>query len=501
MVALIRRLARERPRALGLAVVIGVFACSRVALWSTGGRFSTGYLGWQLQLLDAGELAAHPLGSVWHLHTQPPLFNLLVGVVLRWSPLPAGLSLQIVYVAFGLVLAVASYRLALDLRAPVTLAAIAASAVVLNPVLLGYENALSYELPTAMLLVLAARAFARFARTGATGAFALLVTWSTLVVLTRALLHPTWLAGVLAFALVIRRPRAGWRPIAAWCVLPIVLVGGWMVKNAVLFDEATLSSWFGMNLQRAVVSPLTERDLRELVREGRLSRVSTVGTFGSYALYEPFTEPCRPSSDRPVLAAPDKSNGLPNFNYECFLPVYAQSQRDALEALRARPGRYVAIRPVTLARYLEPAEAPVTPSSDVLRGLNWVFDRLTLQRTITIDMRDWAFPLLLDEGFPTHPSLVLSGALIIVLARGALALVRLVRRREFDDDPTWVFLFWTVGAVTAVSILFELGENDRFRVIVDPLLIVGSLSAVGTWVSSHTGARQRSVEVEASVPA
>ena len=46
----------------------------------TGQRFSTAYLGYGWQLVPYEVLRAHPIRSVWYLHIQPPLWNLMIGL-------------------------------------------------------------------------------------------------------------------------------------------------------------------------------------------------------------------------------------------------------------------------------------------------------------------------------------------------------------------------------------------------------------------------------------
>lgn len=476
-------------RTRGLAIVLGTFVVSRVLIWLTGGHFRVGYLRWGIQLLDWVDLGAHPFESVWHLHTQPPLFNLFIGIVLRWSPFPPGISFQILYVVMGFVMVAACYRLALDLGASPLVATIAGLLVTLNPVLLSFENAVTYEMPTMMLLVLAALAFTRWVREGGTRAFALLCAALTATVLTRALLHPMWLVVVLCFALLMRKPPR-WQPVVVSLGVVLLLVGGWVVKNAVMFDAPTLSSWFGMNLHRAVIAPLSDGDFDRLVRDGDVSRVSRAGTFGDYSVYRPYVGPCASDTGEPTLDRLRKHDPVPNFNAECYLPLYDQFQDDALAALRARPGRYVATRGIGLARFVEPQRAPQAPRSEIVSWLDRVFDRASLPVTITIDMKGWAFPLLKGTRLEVDPSITVAVALALVLVRGIVAMVRVLRGRGEDDDVPWTYLGWSVLFVLLASTFFELGENDRFRVLVDPLVIVGAVVLAGRWLPRAWHARR-----------
>jgi hypothetical protein len=303
-----------------------------------------------------------------------------------------------------------------------------------------------------------------------------------------------WLVVVLCFALLLRKPPR-WQPVLVSLGIVVLLVGGWVVKNAVMFDQPTLSSWFGMNLHRAVIAPLGDDDLDRLVRDGDVSRVSRAGTFGDYRVYRPYVGPCEADTGQPTLDRLRKHDPVPNFNAECYLPLYEQFQDDALAALRARPGRYVATRGIGLARFVEPQRAPQAPRSEIVSWLDRVFDRASLPVTISIGMRGWAFPLLKGDSLEVDPSITVALAVALVLVRGGVAMVRVLRGRgvrahrgtrwrggdEADDVP-WTYVGWSVLFVLLASTFLELGENDRFRVLVDPLVIVGAVVLAGQWL-------------------
>ena len=58
-----------------------------------------------------------------------------------------------------------------------------------------------------------------------------------------------------------------------------LVIGGWMVKNEVLFGRFTLSTWSGMNLHRAVIPLLHVEDRKAMQDSGELSQVSAVYSF------------------------------------------------------------------------------------------------------------------------------------------------------------------------------------------------------------------------------
>ena len=70
----------DSPYLLALAAL---FAVSRVVFRLVGVRFSTDQLRIAIQYLDPGLLRTHLAQSVWHLHTQPPLYNRIVIPIYR----------------------------------------------------------------------------------------------------------------------------------------------------------------------------------------------------------------------------------------------------------------------------------------------------------------------------------------------------------------------------------------------------------------------------------
>ncbi len=174
----------------GLWWVLGAFAAVRVAFVASGGGFSTKLLFQTWQLLDARYLASDPFGSVLALHIQPPLFNLFIGGVMAWSPLPLGLSLQVGYLACGLVAVVGLYLLLLDLGFSARAAAVGGVVVALDPTMLGYENVIAYEVPTAAMVIVVALCLVRWVRTGRIPWLVGLAVALLATVMTRALYHP-----------------------------------------------------------------------------------------------------------------------------------------------------------------------------------------------------------------------------------------------------------------------------------------------------------------------
>lgn len=461
-----------RLRDPALAVLVGGWLAYRLVLVVGGARFSGDYLEYGWQLVPVETLRDDPLGSVWNLHVQPPLHNLLVGVVLRWSPLPDALSLQAAMLAFALVLALALWRVVVRLGLSPLVAAVVVLAVTSDPELVRYEFGATYEMPVAALVVVALWAAVRFLDRPAVRRLAGLAAVLTAVTLTRSLLHPVWLVAFLAVVLWAGRGRWRWRDVALVALVPVVAVGGWLVKNQVLFGEATLSSWFGMNLQRAVVAPVPAGDLEAMLDDGTVSAVSGVPPFTSYEAYEPLMPPCSPGRSHPAVAEPARANGVANFNYECYLPVYGEVGADAWTVARTHPDRWLYGRGWALASTM--ARSSNAPGLDVavFHAVESVYHVVLVDVPVRLGMAGWAFPLNPAGYVPVDVSIVLSALLVVLVALGARSAVRLVRGpADPVAEAVVVLAAGTALFVVGAGALFELGENMRFRAMVNPLYL------------------------------
>jgi hypothetical protein len=499
-----RLLARLRAVQGGTWVVIAVFLVVRVTYFLTGGGMATSLLQGSWQLLDLKQLRSDPFGSVALLHIQPPLFNLFVGSVERWGPIDAGGIYKVLYLLCGLVLVVSLRALLHELGWSSLAATIGALVVALSPVLLSYENTITYELPVATALVLGGLWCVRYARTRSTRAlvcFALALTFATM---TRALLHPLWLIGVLAFVVIVARPDRGWRAVVAAFAIPVVFAGGWMVKNQVLFGEPNLSSWLGDNLARGVIAPMPKHDVRRLVRDGTLTHAALVRGFAPYSAYRPQIGRCRTDWTDPVLRRLKKHDGQSNFNAVCFLRVYHQEQANALAVVRELPGDYLGTRYAPAAVHFNEETAPgVEQFAD-----NWTFDFLDsvwapvlLRTDVKIHDRGWAVPLIAHAPEPTaHPALGLVAATLFVLGLGAAAAWRVLRRRGNPADLAMTVLSGTVLFVFVVSVGTEFGENARFRVLVDPIVIGITVAAITDGVRRLVSRRREARDPDEVAP-
>ena len=453
---------------------VGVY----LLICASGQRFSTDYLRYGWQLAPFENLRAHPFASVWNLHIQPPLWNLTIGVIARWSPLPTALSLQLLMATFGAVAAALLYDALRCFGVRDRWALILALAAMLIPDVTINAFEPTYELPVATMLIgvvwIVARA--QHSHRRAPWFFAL-AALATTVTMTRTLYHPAWQLLLLVGAALRWRRLLSRRTLAAGLLIPLLVVGGWMAKNKLLVGRFTLSTWSGMNLQRAVIPVLPLNTLGEMVADGSVSQVAVAGPFHSYEQYIPAVGPCLPRpGDPPELQRVERDgpDHVPNFNARCFLPVYDLAGEDARTVIRNHPDVYARGRLWAARVWFTSNSQPRQSPSIVLRSLYHVYDLGLIGIHASISTTDWGTPFFGGRAVTLH----FMGLLVACTLACLLAAIR--RRRHLHDLDLLIgyIAAWTL----TTGICFELGEQARFRTMIDPLILAFGLLGIARWL-------------------
>ncbi len=99
---------------------------SRAAFYIGGGRFK---IDPQSQLASFHLLKTDLAQTIWYIHTQPPLFNLIVGMALKLPGVSLGWSFGTLYLILAAVLTAGIFLRAVELASSRWGAAIAAVAI------------------------------------------------------------------------------------------------------------------------------------------------------------------------------------------------------------------------------------------------------------------------------------------------------------------------------------------------------------------------------------
>ena len=466
-------LTTRRTHGLACAAIVLTFAVSRIAVYRAGVRFDVTPLGWYWQFIDPVLLKDRLLESLYYLHIQPPLFNLLLGVNLKLFPSAFSSAMHAEYMILGLTTAIGLYVLLVQLRLPIIVSALTAMLFVVLPPTLLYENWLFYEYPTMTLLILAAVGLHRCLARDSVPAGVMCFLALAGAIYTRTVFQLVWLVPIIGTLLLVK-PR---RLVIRCCAVPVLLVVLLYAKNAMLFGAPLTSSWFGLHFTRPTLSQLDRNTREKLVADGSLGPIALVDPFahvGAYARYVPLAEP----TGIPVLDMTEKVGGGQNFNAKSYIQIARAYLVEDFATIRLRPDIYLRSVREAIVLFMSPSTDYAFVDENRTRIAR--YDRFANDRFY------FRTPYLLKVG------LGIVGAYLFALGYGAVLLARLAwqRRNPGASRLTILFLVFTILYASALSCMTEVGENQRQRFFLDPLVfavVVAGLRALWLWSRSVIG--------------
>jgi len=355
------------------------------------------------------------------------------------------------YGASGLVLAVVLHLSMVRLGVAEWASALATITFTTGPVSVLYENWLFYDYPVAVALALAFWLLLRARDHGRLRDWGAFFGVLAVVVLVRSAFGLAWLVGTALLALLLDRRRA--RTIAVGALLPLVLVAAVCLKNRLVFGSFGTSTWLGMSLAKMTVFQISPEERARLVLERRVSGLGAVPPFSELPAYEPFLgQRAAAVTGVRVLDERRRSTGANNYHHRAYVEISRQYLADSIVVFRTRPGAYIRALRKAMDRYFTP---PTTypaflPNIEHMTA-SFRFYEATFYR-------------------PAVEIVVFSLAFLHAAVRG------LRRGASPEAHLPWLFLALNLAYVTAVGTLFELGENNRFRLMCEPLAVIGFMA-------------------------
>jgi hypothetical protein len=188
-----------------------------------------------------------------------------------------------------------------------------------------------------------------------------------------------------------------------------------------------------------------------------------------------------------------------NYNYACFVPVYRQAGDDALSLMRAEPGAWFTARLWSIDNWFGVPTSTDITESPVTRSVETVSHVLLVVVPQPGIPDSWSDTNVWVHGFPVSLVLLL---LTGVVGFGAIRHVRRGLRRTATFVPRSMVIalggtivVWTI----AVGVIGELGEQERFRSMIDPLVIVIGGSMVAGWWRRRGGLQNVHLDRRTSV--
>jgi len=443
---------------LDAALLAAAFVASRLFVDRVLGlHFDPSALVWCVQFLDPALLREDLARSLWWLHAQPPLFNLLLGLGMKsFSETGPGFGLLFRAASLALVLALHALLRRLGVRRGPTL--VTSLLFLASPALLYCECWLYYTLLEALFLVLSCLGFARLVDRPTPRRLAEFLAWPTLLCLLRSTFQPAWLVAVAAAPLTflpeLRRRGAAWAVIATLLALPFA----WCAKNAAVFGFFGTSSWAGMHLLRVAGAEVTAEQKRALVDQGAVSPLALVRPFGELPEYpREWTEV--PKRGHPAVDSPTKIFGLNNYDHAAYVGIARRLRQDSLVLARRHPGALLSAWRRGWTLFFQPTGTyPLFAAWKVAAIESWrrLFDTVALGT--------------LPEGLGGTSVVFLLAFFVAVPWCSFDSIRRIAGGAGRPRDAVALFAAANLLYVTIVSNAADLGENQRFKFTVEPLL-------------------------------
>ena len=467
--------------------LILIFIFSRIGYMLVGVRFDYQPLWYFRQFIDPVLLREDLFASLLYFHAQPPLFNLFLGFWLQVAGDFAHLFFWASFAALSLAMYIAMYRLMCgnDLSSRTSLAVVAA--YMISPTAIIYENWLFYTWPAAALLTLSALALRNFLSRETAGTAALFFSLIGILALTRSAFHLVWVVAAIA-ALVLARPKI-WRRTLAGAIVPFVLVVGIYAKNQVLFSNFSASSWLWWHFAMTTVAEVPEDERLALIESGALSPAAKLPDMAPPHLFAEVIEP-PPPFGMAILDDYYKTNGESNYNHRIYLTVAEMLKRDDLYSMWNYPGQYARKVALAIGEFSMPGTDNhfIVANLEKIATLDAVYNVAVYGRFLGPVM-SWFDVKPDSELYARTAKLGVFVLLIVglVIGSGVIILVKGLRRRAVTDkEVVYLYIAMTLIYIAVISCLLVSFENNRNRVMIEPLLVVYAASWIKDYIDKRS---------------
>lgn len=255
------------------------------------------------QHLPVQELHDDLLSALLGLHSQPPMWNFLLGLSAKICGADQACMNQLIWQAHLLLTVAAAACLYACLRllaCSVRMAVLLAVSYALTPAAFYYENFIQYAHTTAALFALSSLAALLLLTTGKSRYFALFCACLAVLSLIWTLFHPLYILLVGGLLLA----KAGASPLRAGLLaltLAVALLPS--VKNKIVFGMFSSGSWLGLNVSQVAPAPVAGCSFKTFAEtRGLIGR--HIGSALNDPQMIPYSKDCLKRSLEVITASP-----------------------------------------------------------------------------------------------------------------------------------------------------------------------------------------------------
>jgi len=456
------------------------FILSRIIFFSMGVRFDAWSEIHPMQFVFPELLKTDFFRSLFYLHSQPPLFNLFIGVIQKIFPVQSDSVYAAVYISGGLLLAITMYATMKRLGVSGTVSGLATLVFIVSPEAVLFENILFYTYPVTILLCLSTWFLFRYIDREKPRDGFMFFSLLAAIILTRSLFHVIWFLAVLGIVMVFRRRQ--YRQLIAVSIIPLMVVLFMYGKNLVLFGTFSTSTWLGGSFAKMTTSMTSEEDRLALAREGVISELAFIPPIqGLWVYHEKARVPVFRKTGIPVLDLEYIQSVGNNYNNLSFISILNQYKKDAVAILKRHPRAYLkGISKAVTIYFFSAGDWFISNSSAVnlpkLAFIEELYNRILFGRFFPRD-KDQPGSIVtysrhVDQ--PRHVGFFIPVYYLLAIGYGFMLTARswLEKKTATPAAITVSFLLFTIIYVSLVSNAFEVLENERFRFLTEPSVVI-----------------------------
>ncbi|MDP2704150.1 MAG: hypothetical protein Q8P01_02920 [bacterium] len=447
-----------------MVIIAVVFLFSRIAYYLLGISMTIG--GW---LLNQSFLKTDLLQSIFYLHIQPPMMNLLYGILMKFFGDYWLMYAHIIFIALGLCLSISLFLLMRRLGVSPSWSLFFSMLFIISPPSILYENYFSYIYPSATMLCVAALFLHKFITVWKWKNGCIFFFLLTALILTSSFFHPIWFFAIVVLFITLFSNRR--TMILKLAAVPFLIVLLWYGKNIYLFGTTAGSSWLGMNLAKTTIESFSQVEREKLAQGGIISALSLRAVANPSSKFQNLVSTAKTGIK--VLDEKINDSGA-QLNHLSYIPISKQLLKDSLRVIAWDPERYLrkAVAPAFYIYFLPASRFNfVRDNNGKISLYSRIFDNVVyggFRHTAGLGM---SIRNVLDLGF-----FIIAAYVIVFLSATKELYDYFIKHNRAEFTPAYITtLLFILGSVTYVMIisnLLELGENMKYRFMTDPIFFV-----------------------------
>ena len=448
-----------------------IFIISRVLLIKfLGVKFEYDWIFQMWHFIDIELLKNKMLESIYYFHYQPPLFNLFLGLIHKQSFISPSVLLQAFFYSLTYLMGVLIFILSQKIGNKNIISFLVTVLFYSFPETIIYENWPIYTWTSSFLLIFSFYCLDSFVVNKKSSYLHLFFSSQLILILTRSAFHPIFFIFWFFYLLIVLKEAR-----LRLTKIFIIYFSFFLIicfKNFYEFGFFGLGSGLGFSLYK--ISPkvtLTENRKKDLNLDPvfNIVPVRSISTYG-------FDDKNIPSkfSQIDILNREFKSTlgqfseefsvNLGNFHY---LDISKRYQKSAIAMIKNFPVEYLKRVLRGMIMFFKPTwdhGFGVSDNAQTLKPLINIITfhqiRLEIESVFVSSEKPW--PLKTEIPFSSY----LFIPIFYLITLFSIIKLQLFNRRNIQ----YMFFVYCLVYLISVSNLIELAENDRYRVMIDPLV-------------------------------